>query len=224
MKRMKKDYRKGSSSSYGRKMAAHYAIRQSLERGQRTFSELLSETGLGRSTLAFHLKGMFNKREVDKITDPKDCRITIYNLKRTTWTPELQKEYDIETINSMKAQAGITSEFLKSLTKNLPPLLLLPLVAETRNESIELSELVKEHMNYSIYSTRPGKDGNNMEQIGEKAALASMKELLLEPRHLEELSDFCIVLRFRKLDKLAKRMEEQDQQPVEGLNLPEKPR
>lgn len=96
MSHLKKDYRKGFSPRR-RTTECQKAIRNALRQGKKTFGNLLDETGLGRPTLAFHLKEMHKKGELRRETDPKDYRITYYSLTNKG-RDELHRQDDIETI------------------------------------------------------------------------------------------------------------------------------
>jgi DNA-binding MarR family transcriptional regulator len=216
---LKPDYRKGQSA-LRRKNSSHWAIIIALKNGRKTFSQLLKETALSRSTLASHLKEMVAKGEVEREADTTDYRITYYRLKNYAWSSELQKEEDVHAIDSMEIVYSIPPEaisnFFRKLADFLEPSLREYIIR------IEADKSLTNYVSYSIYvgSSESRAIGNNLGKIAEKGVLAMLSEIVKAPELLDQSSDFTIVFRFnkKKITELIQKLEN-ERKSNEGKEL-----
>lgn len=216
------DYRRGLRASR-RRVASHQAVRKSLKSGRKKFSELLKETGLSRSTLAFHLKEMSVNGEVEREADPDDYRITFYRL-REVWNAEIQREEDIEALNSMDIAYSIPPEAISGFVQEVAKFL-EPSFREHFLRTSKLTESLEEYISYSVYASgrvrgKPGKSG--LGEVAKQGALSMLSELVSTPRCLEKTPDFNIVFRFNKakIRDLVQKLQEEKETSEDDLKLP----
>lgn len=219
---MTTDYRKGLRASR-RRVASRQAIRKSLKGERKQFSELLKETGLSRSTLAFHLKEMSVNGEVERESNPKDYRITFYRLNEM-WNAEIQKEEDIEALNSMEIAYSIPPEAISDFVHGIAEFL-KPSLREYFLRTDKLIESLKEYVSYSVYASGHlrGKSGKiGLGEVAKQGALSMLSELLSTPKNLERTSDFNIIFRFNKakIRDLAESLQKERQASRNDLKLP----
>lgn len=220
---MTTDYRRGLRASR-RRVASRQAIRKSLKSGRKKFSELLNETGLSRSTLAFHLKEMSVNGEVERESNPKDYRITFYQLNEM-WNAEIQKEEDIEALNSMEIAYSIPPEAITDFVKEAAKFL-EPSFREHFLRTNKLVESLEEYISYSVYAGRRirGKlERSGLGKVATQGALSMLSELLSTPERLEETLDFNIIFRFNKekISGLAQKLQKEVQAPDDSVKLPD---
>lgn len=206
-------------------MEARQAIRKALKDGEKKFGQLLKETSLSRSTLAFHLKDMHKKGVVNRRTDSKDYRVTHYSLT-SKGKKELHRQEDIEVLSSgfsllptPEAYAALQEAFVKFLE---------PVMREHALES-EDAEKLEECITYSVYFKKPLKDSqkNYITTLLESATTSLLRELVLPRRRvidqfkkIPKTPNFTLVVRFNgpKIEEVVRKIEiEADEEPLPKL-------
>lgn len=212
MQERKIDYRRGGPP-WKRTKESQRVIRGALRQGKKTFGDLLDETDLSRSTLAFHLKEMHKKGHVKRETNPKDYRITYYSLT-SKGKGELRRQEDIDTLASAEfflpspeIIAGLTDALLKFLEPSIRQHLL------TLEE--EDSKLLKECMTYSIYSDSPLKNEvrDYASRLAKLTAKFMLSELVISTRRhvIKKIPNISLVFKFDrdKIDKYLQKVEDE---------------
>jgi DNA-binding MarR family transcriptional regulator len=207
------DYRKGLSPSRRTKECWN-VIRNTLKQGKKTFADLVRETGLSRSTLAFHLKEKTRHGFLWKETDQDDCRIKYYSL-----TPkgirDLRRQEDI---NYVASAASLL--FPLENSERLAAALIEFFGPSVRKYLLDLGEkdfgLLREGITYSIYSDSPMKKEveDYARKLAERAFASIMSEFAIPLRRdvTKKLPKISIVFRFNwaKIDEYLQKFEDEN--------------
>ena len=218
----KTGYRTGLSPKR-RRTECQNAIRDALRQGKKTFGELLLEKHMSRSTLAFHLKEMHQKGQLERQKDHNDYRITYYTLTKLG-RGELRRQEDINTLSSAKFLFP-SPEIVEGVTKALFELLKPSIREYILALSDEDSKLLKDAITYSIYSENPLKN-KVRDYVNELAKLAasSMLSQLAVPtqRHvIKKMPNISLVFKLdsHKIENYLKHVEDE----TGGERLPRLP-
>jgi DNA-binding MarR family transcriptional regulator len=217
-------YRKGIPP-LRRRMEARQAIIKALRDGEKTFGQLLNETGMSRSTLSFHLKNMHKNREVNRRTDTKDYRVTCYSLT-SKGSIELHRQEDIETLSSgelMFPPPKMMAELADRLVEFLKP----AIQQELLHMEMKDSPVLKECITFSIYSNKPlkGEGKDYVESLAELATASMLVELAILTRRrairqFKQIPDLRLVFRLNrtKIEEYLRKVEaEIDKEPLPKL-------
>jgi len=209
MSARKIDYRV-ATSPIKRPTKCRNAIRIALRKGKKTFGNLLGETDLSRSTLAFHLKEMHKKGEVEREPDPKDYRVTCYSLSNDGMN-ELRRQEDIEILGSAESSLGfeefmsLSSEAAEKLVNALTSFLEPSIQKFFFRSAEEDPKFPKKVLTYRIYSSgaflKNTKVKNYVREFAEQAKISMLTTYAKDPRYLENINNLTLVFRFDK-DKL----------------------
>jgi DNA-binding MarR family transcriptional regulator len=218
------DYRKGIPPQR-RRVEARQAIIKALKDGEKKFGQLLKETGMSRSTLAFHLKDMHKEGDVNRRTDPKDYRVTCYSLT-SEGRRELHRQEDIETLSSAELifpPPKMMAELADKLVKFLEP----SIRQELLHLELEDSPILKECITFSIYSNKPlkGEGTDYIKSLAELATASMLAELAVLTRRrairqFKKIPNLTLVFRFNrtKIEEYLRKVEaEIDKEPLPKL-------
>jgi DNA-binding MarR family transcriptional regulator len=188
-----------------RKTKCETAIRNALRQGKKTFGNLLDETDLSRSTLAFHLKEMHKKGHVERETDPKDYRIRYYSLT-SKGRGEVRRQEDIDTLASAEFllfSPEIISGLTDALIKFLEPSIRQHILTLEEKDS----NLLKECITYSIYSDSLLKNEvrEYASELAELATASMLSEFVISTQRqvIKKMPNISLVFKFDK-DKIEK--------------------
>lgn len=195
MSERKTDYRTKKIRPTDRKTDCRKAIIDALTQGKKTFGNLLGETQMSRSTLAFHLKEMHKKGQVEREKDREDYRITHYSLTELG-RGELRRQENIGALVSAKFLFPSPEEVEglgRALFKLLEP--------SFRHLYLSLVDqdfmLLKDAVTYSIYSDTllESKVSDYVNELAKLAASSMLSQLVLplERKLVEKIPNISLV-------------------------------
>jgi DNA-binding MarR family transcriptional regulator len=209
----KTDYRKGVPP-WRRIKECQKAIRNALKQSKKTFGNLLEETGLSRSTLAFHLKEMYKQGHVDREMDLTDYRVTYYSLTEKG-KGEIHKQEDVDTLafasEFLFPPPEVTARLADAIVKFLKPSI-REYVLTLKKEDVRF---FKECVTYSVYSDEPLKNEvkNHVERLAEQAAKSILFELVESAQkcEIDQAPKISLVFKFEwnKINEFLQKVEKQ---------------
>ena len=181
------DYRTGIKP-IERPMKIKESIMKALKAGDKTFSELLRETGASRSALASHLKELYEGGFIAREEKPKDLRLTYYSLTDEGRSELAKGELYSSIMEAPNFQlVKLGSEFEAEIIK-----MFLPMVNE------ELMKRIGERI------SRTGK------QLSTEEKMRELMEALENPSIDQELRrSYALYVMLEACEKIKREIEEQ---------------